>query len=490
MEEFFDILQEYILVVNGNEIKFCNNALKNLLGYNLIDLNRCNILDLIIKGTQSGEYITINDKNNKEITLEPIIRKVIIEGKELSLIILKEVKSRSYHIGDLELILDNVALYAWIKDVNGKYLYANKRYADTLNLDKFEMIGKDDNYVWDINQSNIFKSEDRRLIKEKGYFVFTQQVNIGNNYRWFNVIKFVVLDELERVKFVIGLADDISDQITLNEKKKILEHEVQMEILKNEFFTNVSHEFKTPLNIIITAIKLIDTYIDSVGTESLNYANIKNHIDSMKRNSYRLEKLVNNLIDITKINCGDYKISMKDYNIISLVEDVVLSVVNYINSENISIVFDTNEEEKIIRCDKDSIERIILNLLSNSIKHIYGKGNILVKIKAYEDYIDISVKDNGEGIPREYIDNVFNKFEQVDKSLSRKHEGSGLGLFIVKSLVEMHNGIIKIDSKEGIGTEVIIRLYSKEAKSTEEVEEGVEELINKCNKEFSDIYYI
>ncbi|WP_460292899.1 PAS domain-containing sensor histidine kinase [Clostridium tertium] len=490
MEEFIDVLQDYILLIKDGKIKFYNKALRDLLGDNLKELNYLNILELLTDKDKSDRYIIINDKNDKEVIFQPIIKNIIIEKTKLRLITLKELKSKSYNIGDLELILDNIPLIVWIKDINGKYVYANKRYADVLCIDKSEIIGKDDSYIWDINQSNIFKNEDRKIIEEKGYLVMPQKVNIGNKYMWHNVRKFSVLDEFEKVKFIMGFADNISDKITLNEKKSVLEHEIQMETLKNEFFTNISHEFKTPLNIIISASKLINTYIENRAKENLNGIILKKYTRSIEKNAFRLERLINNLIDITKIDSGDYEISINNYNIVSLVENIALAVVDYIRSEDISIIFDTNKEEKIVKCDKESIERIILNLLSNSIKHIHGEGNIVVNINAYEDYVDITVKDDGEGIPKEYIENVFNKFGQVDKSLSRKHEGSGLGLFIVKSLVEMHGGLINIESEVGVGTEVTIRLYSNELENSKEVNAEVEELINKCGKEFSDIYCI
>lgn len=221
MEEFIDILQDYILLVKDGKIKFYNKALRDLLGDNLKELNDLNILELLTDKYKLDRHIIINDKNNKEIIFDPIINDIIIDGIELRLITLKELKSKSYNIGDLELILDNIPLIAWIKDINGKYVYANKRYADVLCIDKSEIIGKNDSYIWDINQSNIFKNEDRKIIEEKGYFVMPQQVNIGNKYIWHNVIKFVVLDEFEKVKFIMGFADNISDKITLNEKRKV-----------------------------------------------------------------------------------------------------------------------------------------------------------------------------------------------------------------------------------------------------------------------------
>lgn len=487
MEEFLDLLQDYILVINDNKIKFCNRALINLLGYSI---NDCDIKKYNRYSNSQEEFIYLLDSNGREIKFKAISKNIFIEKMELKVIILKEVKDTVYDIKDLEVILDNIPMCAWIKDIDGKYLYTNNKYAEMVNLDKSQIIGKDDIYIWDMEQSNICRDEDTRIIKDKGYFVDKQKLNIRNEELWFKIIKFAILDECENVKFIIGFADNINDEIILNEKKKVLEHEIQMETLKNEFFSNISHELKTPLNIIISASKLIKSYLEDETKENLNDIIIKKYISSIEKNAYRLERLINNLIDITKIDSGDYKISMNNYNIVSLVENIVLTVVDYIRSEDISILFDTNEEERIVKCDKDSIERIILNLLSNSIKHTNGKGNIVVKTNSCEDYIDIIVKDDGDGIPKKNIEKVFNKFEQVDKSLSRKHEGSGLGLFIVKSLVEMHGGVINIESEVGRGTEVKIRLYANRIKNNEEINEKVEELITKCDKEFSDIYHI
>lgn len=487
MEEFLDLLQDYILVINDNKIKFCNRALINLLGYSI---NDCDIKKYNRYSNSQEEFIYLLDSNGREIKFKAISKNIFIEKMELKVIILKEVKDTVYDIKDLEVILDNIPMCAWIKDIDGKYLYTNNKYAEMVNLDKSQIIGKDDIYIWDMEQADIFNGENKRIIKEKGFFIFNRKAKINNKHKWFKIIKFTVLDEYRNVKFLVGLADDINEKVILKEEKDILKYEIQMEALKNEFFTNISHEFRTPLNVIITASKLISTYLENGVKEGVNDKFIKKHITSIEKNSFRLERLICNLIDITKINSGDYEINMEKYNIISLVENTVLSVVNYINSENISIVFDTNEEEKIIMCDKESIERIFLNLLSNSIKYTNGTGNIVVNINAQKNYVDIEVIDDGEGIPREHIKNMFNSFGKIDKSLSRKQEGSGLGLFIVKSLIDMHNGVINIESKEGIGTRVTIRFYSNELISNQQSRKQLGEIINKCSKEFSDIYNI
>ena len=185
------------------------------------------------------------------------------------------------------------------------------------------------------------------------------------------------------------------------------------------------------------------------------------YIKMMKQNCYRLLRLINNLIDITKIDTGYFHINEINYNIISLIENITLSVADYIENKGMSLIFDTDVEEKIIACDPEKIERIILNLLSNAVKFTPCGGNIIVNIEDNIDNICIRVKDTGRGIPAEKLDSIFERFVQVDKSLARDHEGSGIGLSLVKALVELHGGTISVKSKEGNGTEFIIYIPCK-----------------------------
>ena len=204
---------------------------------------------------------------------------------------------------------------------------------------------------------------------------------------------------------------------------------------------------------------------------------------------------MNNLIDINKIDSGHYKLSFSNNNIVGIIEDITMSVIPYVENKNINLIFDTDSEEIITSCDPESIERIILNLLSNAIKYTPSDiGEIIVGIKRNEDKIFISVKDNGSGISQEKIDVIFNRFEQGNDTLTRNKEGSGIGLSLVKSIVELHDGSIRVESNIGKGSEFIIELPIKlcleESGSNKTYlhNDNEEYYIEKCNVEFSDIY--
>jgi signal transduction histidine kinase len=201
---------------------------------------------------------------------------------------------------------------------------------------------------------------------------------------------------------------------------------------------------------------------------------------------------VANLIDITKIDAGYFNVNLENCDVVKVVEDITLSVAAYIEHRDISLIFDTDIEELILACDPDKIERIILNLLSNAVKFTPKGGSIYVNLQDKADRIMIVVKDTGIGIPKDMCESIFERFVQVDKTISRNREGSGIGLSLVKSLVDMHEGGISLTSEEGQGSEFIIELPKKILDSKPSVLENgfmdEKQKVEKINIEFSDIY--
>lgn len=256
--------------------------------------------------------------------------------------------------------------------------------------------------------------------------------------------------------------------------------------LKTQFLSTMSHELKTPLNIILGCVQVI---------EKMDFNNLSSHnvilkyIKMQKQNSYRLLRLINNIIDINKSEVNQMSLSLSNGNIVNVVEDITLSVVEYTNIKGIQLTFDTEVEEKIIAFDQDAIERIMLNLLSNSIKFTESGGTIDVNIFDRGEKLQISVKDSGIGIPEDKHEMIFERFTQLDNSLRRKSEGSGIGLSLVKYLVELHGGTIKVNSEYGAGSDFIIELPNKTA-SYEVAKTGEKTISNveRINIEFSDIY--
>lgn len=239
--------------------------------------------------------------------------------------------------------------------------------------------------------------------------------------------------------------------------KKLLKETQEFNKLITEFFANISHELKTPLNVIFSAVQLLTLY-NKNDSEEYNSEKWNSYLKVMKQNCYRLLRLVNNLIDITRFDSGYFSLNLKNLNIVNIAEDITQSVVEYVNSKGIRIIFDTDVEEKIIACDPDKIERILLSLISNAVKFTNKGDEIFVTVKDGGTIVSISVKDTGIGIPEDKLEFIFQRFGQVDKAIKRNREGSGIGLSLVKSMVEIQGGSISLKSKEGVGSEFIIEL--------------------------------
>ncbi|MGH4050609.1 MAG: ATP-binding protein [Clostridium sp.] len=256
------------------------------------------------------------------------------------------------------------------------------------------------------------------------------------------------------MKYIYHTAIDVTTEINSN---LVMEKALK---LQGEFLVNISHELKTPLNVIFATVQLFNRFCNNGSLDDQKDSIIK-YVECIKQNSYRLSKMINNIVDLSKIEAGFFNLYLSNNNIVEFVEHIVMSVTNFTDSKGLNIIFDTDVEEKIIACDPEKLERVILNLLSNAIKFTDNGGEIFVDIKDKNKFIEISVTDNGIGIEPKNLDMIFDRFKQIDKSLERNSEGTGIGLNLVKSIVELHGGNISVESEFGKGSKFIVKIPSR-----------------------------
>jgi PAS domain S-box-containing protein len=311
-------------------------------------------------------------------------------------------------------------------------------------------------------------------------------------YHWINDRFTTVNKPSSQPLFRYGVIEDITERKEMITELRVAKEKAEeASNIKSEFLTNISHELRTPLNVILGAIQLFGLYLN--GDIISNKDKIIRHTKSMKQNCLRLLRMVNNIIDTTKIDVGFYECHQKPYNIVAVVEQITLSVSEFARLKYIDLSFYSDIKERIILCDVDMIERIILNLLSNAIKFTRQNGTINVSIFEGIGNIFISVKDNGIGIKKEKQLIVFDRFKQGTDLLTREHEGSGIGLSLSKSLIELHGGNISVNSEYGNGSEFVVELPVKT--SLQKIPDqsntnyaSSNKLIERMNIEFSDIY--
>lgn len=227
--------------------------------------------------------------------------------------------------------------------------------------------------------------------------------------------------------------------------------------IRGDFITSMSHDLKAPINIIRSSVQLIHSLEDNVEPEYLSQ-----RLTVITQNANRLLRLVNNLIDMMKLEENNFnKMKLENVNLVEVVEEICLGSVDYMKQRELEFIFDTEEEEIITAIDREKIERVILNLLSNAIKFTPPLGLITVNMAIKDGDIKIVIKDSGLGIASDKLEAIFLKFYQIDNTLTKPGEGTGIGLYIVKKLIELHEGKITVESREGIGTSFTIRLPIK-----------------------------
>ena len=277
------------------------------------------------------------------------------------------------------------------------------------------------------------------------------------------------------------IIQDLNAKIQIEKLKNTLEQNKIIELGRNEMLSNISHEFKTPVNVIYSTAQLLDLEKTQNDYKKLHEYNIL-----IKRNCDRLIRMINNFIDSTKFEANIINMDLKIINIVSLVEDLTMSIINFAQNKNIEVIFDTEEEEIYILADIDFIERIILNVLSNAIKYNSENGSIFVNIIDEENKVIIEIIDTGFGIPGNKLNKLFNRFERFDNNNLSHEEGTGLGLNIVKQMVDALKGDIKVVSKEGEGTTIRI-IFDKQSKKEDQITDTYDGMSRRVALELSDI---
>ena len=267
-----------------------------------------------------------------------------------------------------------------------------------------------------------------------------------------------ILRYMHKVNTLDRLVNERTNKLRkeMEKNEQLFKKVLLLEQNKNNYFVNLSHELRTPLNVLSSINQLIKEFTKKdnfITPEKLSY-----YMGIMDRNCSRLLSLINNLIDHTKIENNSYIINKKDEDIVYLVEETVLDMKDYIEEKGLELIFDTDVEEKVIRCDKVDIERCIINLVGNAVKFTPEGGLIEVLLQDLDDKVKIIVKDNGIGISEENQKIIFDRFNQVVDESSEQKGGSGLGLTITKQLITLHNGDIYVESEVGVGSEFIIIL--------------------------------
>jgi DNA-binding response OmpR family regulator/nitrogen-specific signal transduction histidine kinase len=226
-----------------------------------------------------------------------------------------------------------------------------------------------------------------------------------------------------------------------------------LDLAKSRFFANISHEFRTPLTLLLGPLQ------EALDKEQPP-ERLVHQVPLMHRNAARLLRLVNQLLDLSKLEAGSMHLHTRRLDLTAFVRELVLAFAPQAERAGLTLIFDTGPVAIEGSADPDKLEKIVTNLLSNAIKFTMRGGKIRVELTATDDGAGfiLTVSDTGMGIPADELPHVFDRFHQVDSTTTREQEGTGIGLALVRELVELHRGTIAVESKRGFGTSFTVRM--------------------------------
>lgn len=401
------------------------------------------------------ELVTTNIKLNDE----DLLISIVIDITELENTIMNIEQSEKTYKLLLQTLPEGIVI---VNPTTKKHIYRNEasiRMLKTIGLEK-------------LNESI------KTYLKEENY----------GNFRRFTIDKLNNIDislaivKREEEGSLIVVFRMLDCEFKSIQLEKELNRIKEKNKFKTEFLSNVAYDIKKPINKIF---ETNNNLIENKG--KYNSENINNHTRLVKQNCYRLIRLLSNVEYVSRIDNGTCTLELRKCDIVKLVENIVKISKTYTDKKGIDISFKSEVNKKILSLDIDKVEKIILNILSNAIKFTDTGGKIDINLYMQNEQVCISIKDTGIGIPKDKTEVIFENFEQLDTTLSRGCEGTGMGLSVVKKLANLNNIKINVESELNKGSEFIITLpnniVSKNIKLQDKFAQD-----EKIDIEFSDIY--
>lgn len=400
---------------------------------------------------------------------------------ELSLLCRCEKKCRKQE-KLIEIINKRIPDKIAYKNEDGVITYCNEAFAKAYNVKIENIIGKLESEIKtdiDINPCEYMNQDEEVMLSKKEKIYYNTITDKKGENIYLETVKIPFTNRYNKIEGLLCITRDITT------RKKL---DLEFERLRTEFFANLTHEFMTPLNVIFSALQMINQTIGKC--YKCKNRRYHGYIQDIDKNALRLLRLVNNLIDCTKLDTGTLDFNPQIYDIVRFVEDIFDSSVEFAKKNNINMIFDTEIEEKILSFDLNKMERVMLNLISNAIKFNDDNGKITVLMKESKEFVEIVVRNTGIGIEENKIERIFEKFGQANSRLTKISEGSGIGLSLTKSLIELHGGTIEARSEVNKWTEFVIKLPNIIYEDAMLVSEYVDlqNYIKGTRVEFSDIY--
>ncbi|MEM8833309.1 MAG: ATP-binding protein, partial [Pseudomonadota bacterium] len=399
---------------------------------------------------QGQRMITVQWTAKKEDDLIYIVGRDISEREKYK----KELAMHQQRLDEAE-ALGHIGQWEWIVGKDDIYFSKQLNHIFGFRTQKPRNLDMINSMIHPDDSDRMMQIFQRAIIEQKNYdmdFRINADDGVERHIRCEGRCK---IDDSGDVYALYGIMQDVT-QAMIHETSLVQAKESAEKAYasKTQFLANMSHELRTPLNAVIGFSEMMERQLlGPIGNDKyLEY------ISGIRKSGEHLLSLIGDILDMSKIEAGKYELSLEKFNIAKTAQLAAHMVEGRAAHNNIEIEIDIPDDKIQITADRRAVMQIILNILSNAVKFSHENGKVILSIQKNENFVFITIKDNGIGIPANKLATITEPFEQAQHHLTRDHEGTGLGLSITKELIEIHNGTLKILSEVDVGTEVIVRL--------------------------------
>ncbi len=483
-EKFRTIAEQSLLgicIIQDDKVKYVNNVLVDLLGYSKKEMDgwksgeffktihpgdKKKVIELATlpdedfpEGIRSYEARALN-KSGKVIWMDVYYKKIIFEEKPAYLISFNntsEKKKAEENLRESEeryrFLFQNSPFSILLIDRSGKIIDCNSALERLIGYERRDIIGKKYSNLLIVQKEYIPLLLERLGKISKGESIPPLDIQLlrkDGTQIWANIESSLM--KIGDQVFVIVMGLDISSKKKAEEKLK------ELDGMRREFIDRASHELKTPITIVYGAYQLLNTlYMDRFDTEVLEL------LEMAFSGTKRLKKLVDDLLNVSKLESRMVKLEKKETNLSELIRNCV-NELNYLTNQKDQKIELILPDELIVKVDPLRIELTLTNLLTNSIKYTPHEGKIFIELEKREDYAELKIEDTGIGLTNEEIEKLFKRFTKIENPSNNDKEdidlgSTGLGLHISKAIVELHGGTITAQSAgKNKGSTFIVRL--------------------------------
>ncbi len=350
-------------------------------------------------------------------------------------------------------VVENAPVGIYWKGLNGRYIGCNKLMAESLRTTVDNLLGQTNRAFMSEEDAAFYTQQDHEMVAYGIPRIHSQQMLITGTgeRRMFNINKVVLYTSAHKAYAILGVVEDITEQKQQEMELVRAKHDANAaNRAKSEFLSHMSHEIRTPLNSIIG--------LTHIASESDDPGRIKEYLDQVSTSSKHLLSIINDILDLSRIEAGKMSISSVDCDLITSIEEIVGIVLPRADEKRQTLnLYIDSELPRYVQSDPVRVKQVLMNLLTNAVKFTHEEGTITVRaqqIRTLENQVLVrfSVADNGIGIEEQALKRIFSPFEQADSTFTRIYEGTGLGLAISKEIVELMGGEIGVESKAGAGS--------------------------------------